>query len=151
RSIHVAGTNGKGSVTAMVDAVLGRAGHRSARYTSPHLVDLSERFVVEGRPVNADHLRQSAADVRDVIENMVAGGTLPPRPAFLEGTTAMAFDLFRNARVEFAVIEVGLGGRLDSTNVIDPVVTAITSIDFDHQQYLGNTLAAIAAEKAGII
>jgi len=151
RSIHIAGTNGKGSVTAMVDAVLGRAGHRSARYTSPHLVDVSERFVVEGRPVNADELRRSAADVRDVIESMIADGTLPARPTFFEATTAMAFDLFRNARVEFGVIEVGLGGRLDSTNVIDPIVTAITSIDFDHQQYLGDTLAAIAAEKAGII
>ena len=151
RCIHIAGTNGKGSVTAMVDAVLRRAGHRSARYTSPHLVDLSERFVVDGRPVSADDMRRSAADVRNVIETMLADGTLQARPTFFEATTAMAFDLFRNARVEFGVIEVGLGGRLDSTNVVDPVVTAITSIDFDHQQYLGDTLAAIAAEKAGII
>jgi dihydrofolate synthase/folylpolyglutamate synthase len=151
RSIHIAGTNGKGSVTAMVDTVLRQAGHRSARYTSPHLVDLSERFVVDGRPVSADEMRRSAGDVRDVIEAMVAEGTLSAKPTFFEATTAMAFDLFRNARVEFAVIEVGLGGRLDSTNVIEPVVTAITSIDFDHQQYLGNSLAAIAAEKAGII
>jgi dihydrofolate synthase/folylpolyglutamate synthase len=151
RSIHIAGTNGKGSVTAMVDAVLGRAGHRSARYTSPHLVDLSERFVVDGRPVSADEMRRSASNVRDVIETMLAEGAISARPTFFEATTAMAFDLFRNADVEFAVIEVGLGGRLDSTNVIHPTVTAITSIDFDHQQYLGNTLAAIAAEKAGII
>jgi dihydrofolate synthase / folylpolyglutamate synthase len=151
RTIHIAGTNGKGSVTAMVDAVLRRAGHRSARYTSPHLMDLSERFVVDGRPVSTDDMRRSAADVRAVIEAMLQEGTLPARPTFFEATTAMAFDLFRNAHVEFAVIEVGLGGRLDSTNVIDPIVTAITSIDFDHQQYLGNTLAAIAGEKAGII
>jgi dihydrofolate synthase/folylpolyglutamate synthase len=151
RSIHIAGTNGKGSVTAMVDAVLRRAGHRSARYTSPHLVDLSERFVVDGRPVSTDDMRQSAADVRNVIDAMIGDGTLPARPTFFEATTAMAFDLFRKAGVEFAVIEVGLGGRLDSTNVIEPVVTAITSIDLDHQQYLGNTLASIAAEKAGII
>ena len=151
QSIHIAGTNGKGSVTAMVDAVLRRAGHHSARYTSPHLVDLSERFVVDGRPASPDEMRRSAADVRNVIEGMIGDGTLPARPTFFEATTAMAFDLFRNARVEFAVIEVGLGGRLDSTNVIEPVVTAITSIDFDHQQYLGHTLAAIAAEKAGII
>ena len=151
RSIHIAGTNGKGSVTAMVDAVLRRAGHRSSRYTSPHLVDLSERFVIDGRPVTADDLRRSAADVRASIEALIAEGTLSGQPTFFEATTAMAFDLFRNARVEFAVVEVGLGGRLDSTNVIDPVVTAITSIDFDHQKYLGDTLAEIAAEKAGII
>jgi dihydrofolate synthase/folylpolyglutamate synthase len=150
-SIHIAGTNGKGSVTAMVDAVLRRADHRSARYTSPHLVDLSERFVVDGRPVSAGEMQRSADDVRRVIEAMLAEGTLSAKPTFFEATTAMAFDLFRNARVEFGVIEVGLGGRLDSTNVIAPIVTAITSIDFDHQQYLGNTLAAIAAEKAGII
>jgi dihydrofolate synthase/folylpolyglutamate synthase len=96
-------------------------------------------------------MRRSANDVRNAIEAMVGEGALPARPTFFEATTAMAFDLFRNARVQFAVIEVGLGGRLDSTNVIDPIVTAITSIDFDHQQYLGNTLAAIAGEKAGII
>jgi dihydrofolate synthase/folylpolyglutamate synthase len=151
RSIHIAGTNGKGSVTAMVDTVLRRAGYRSARYTSPHLVDLSERFVIDGRPVSTDEMRRSAADVRTVIESMLSDGALPARPTFFEATTAMAFDMFRNARVQFAVIEVGLGGRLDSTNVIDPVVTAITSIDFDHQQYLGNTLGAIAGEKAGIV
>jgi dihydrofolate synthase/folylpolyglutamate synthase len=151
RSIQIAGTNGKGSVTAMVDEVLRRAGYRSARYTSPHLVDLSERFVIDGRPVDADAMRRSAAGVQRIIETLIADGTLSGTPTFFEATTAMAFDLFRNARVEFAVVEVGLGGRLDSTNVVEPVVTAITSVDFDHQQYLGNTLADIAAEKAGII
>ena len=151
RSIHVAGTNGKGSVTAMVDSVLRRAGHRSGRYTSPHIVDLSERFAVDGRPVDAAEMRRSASDVRDAIEALIANGTLSGKPTFFEATTAMAFDLFRNAGVEFGVVEVGLGGRLDSTNVIEPVVTAITSIDFDHQQYLGERLVDIAAEKAGII
>jgi dihydrofolate synthase / folylpolyglutamate synthase len=151
RSVHIAGTNGKGSVTAMVDTVLRCAGHRSARYTSPHLVDLAERFVVDGRAVDADAMRAAARDVRDAIEMLRAEGTLQAAPTFFEATTAMAFELFRRAAVEVAVIEVGLGGRLDSTNVIDPVVTAITSIDFDHQQYLGSTLDAIAAEKAGII
>jgi dihydrofolate synthase/folylpolyglutamate synthase len=151
RSIHIAGTNGKGSVTAMVDAVLRRAGHRCARYTSPHLVDLSERFVISGQPVAPDELRRAASDVQLAIEAAIADGMLSAKPTFFEATTAMAFDMFRRAGVEFAVIEVGLGGRLDSTNVIDPVVTAITSIDFDHQQYLGDTLAAIAGEKAGII
>jgi dihydrofolate synthase/folylpolyglutamate synthase len=151
RSVHIAGTNGKGSVTAMVDTALGRAGYRSARYTSPHLIDLSERFVVEGKPVDATAMCSAAADVRAAIEALRAEGMLQAPPTFFEATTAMAFELFRRARVEVATIEVGLGGRLDSTNVIHPVATAITSIDFDHQQYLGSTLSDIAAEKAGII
>jgi dihydrofolate synthase/folylpolyglutamate synthase len=151
RSVHIAGTNGKGSVTAMVDTALGRAGYRSARYTSPHLIDLSERFVVEGRPVDSAALCSAAADVRVAIEALRAEGTLQAQPTFFEATTALAFELFRRARVEVAAVEVGLGGRLDSTNVIRPVATAITSIDFDHQQYLGSTLSDIAAEKAGII
>jgi dihydrofolate synthase/folylpolyglutamate synthase len=151
RSIHIAGTNGKGSVTAMVDTALGRAGYRSARYTSPHLVDLSERFVVAGRPVDAAAMRGAAGDVRVAIESLRAEGALQALPTFFEATTALAFELFRRAGVEIAAVEVGLGGRLDSTNVIHPVASAITSIDFDHQQYLGSTLAEIAAEKAGII
>jgi len=151
QSIHIAGTNGKGSVTAMVDAVLRRAGYRSARYTSPHLIDLSERFTIDGQPVGNAQMRRAAEDVQRAIEALIADGTLSSNPTFFEATTAMAFDIFRRAQVEFAVVEVGLGGRLDSTNVVDPIVTAITSIDFDHQQYLGNTLAEIAAEKAGII
>jgi dihydrofolate synthase/folylpolyglutamate synthase len=151
RSIHIAGTNGKGSVTAMVDSVLRRAGYRSARYTSPHLIDLSERFVIAGTAVDRAELTRAAEDVRQAIEGAIADGTLSAKPTFFEATTAMAFDMFRRAGVDFAVIEVGLGGRLDSTNVIHPIVTAITSIDFDHQQYLGTTLGDIAGEKAGII
>ena len=151
RSVHIAGTNGKGSVTAMVDAALGRAGYRSARYTSPHLIDLAERFAVSGKPVDAAALCSAAGDVRAAIEALRAEGALQAPPTFFEATTALGFELFRRARVEVATVEVGLGGRLDSTNVIRPVATAITSIDFDHQQYLGSTLADIAAEKAGII
>jgi dihydrofolate synthase / folylpolyglutamate synthase len=151
RSVHIAGTNGKGSVTAMVDTALRRAGYRSARYTSPHLVDLSERFVVAGQPVDAPAIRGAAGDVRAAIESLRAEGALQALPTFFEATTALAFELFRRAHVDVATVEVGLGGRLDSTNVILPVASAITSIDFDHQQYLGSTLAAIAAEKAGII
>lgn len=150
-SIHVAGTNGKGSVTAMVDAALRAAGHRSARYTSPHLIDLSERFVIDGRPVAHDALVAAAADVRDAVESLRADRTLDVQPTFFEVTTAIAFELFRRANVEVAVLEVGLGGRLDATNVVTPIVTAITSIAFDHQHYLGSTLAEIASEKAGII
>jgi dihydrofolate synthase/folylpolyglutamate synthase len=150
-SVHIAGTNGKGSVTAMVDAALRAAGHRAARYTSPHLVDLAERFVVNGRPVAHDALVSAVADVRDAVESLRADGTLDVQPTFFEVTTAVAFELFRRAHVRVAVLEVGLGGRLDATNVVEPIATAITSIAFDHQRYLGETLREIALEKAGII
>src|SRR6185369_14357852 len=151
RSVHIAGTNGKGSVTAMIDAGLRAAGHRSARYTSPHLVDLAERFVIDGRPVAADKLLTAVADVQSAVEGLLAEGALKAHPTFFEVTTAVAFELFRRAGVDVAVLEVGLGGRLDATNVIEPIATAITSIAYDHQQYLGPTLAEIAREKAGII
>ena len=154
RSIHIAGTNGKGSVTAMVDAALRDAGHRSARFTSPHLVDLSERFVIDGRPVNGDALAAAIDDVRMAIDDLRAHGRLDVQPTFFEVTTAVAFLLFQRAGVDVAVLEVGLGGRLDATNVVTPpalVATAITSIAFDHQLYLGTTLREIALEKAGII
>ena len=151
KSVHVAGTNGKGSVTAMVDAALRAAGHRTARYTSPHLTDLSERFVIGGRPVAHDTLVCAVATVRDVVESLRFDGTLGVQPTFFEVTTAVAFELFRRAEVEIAVLEVGLGGRLDATNIVSPFVTAITSIALDHQLYLGSTLAEIAFEKAGII
>ena len=135
----------------MIDAGLRAAGHRSGRYTSPHLVDLTERFVIDGRPVAADKMVAAVADVRSVIEQLLAEGVLQAHPTFFEVTTAVAFELFRRAGVETAVLEVGLGGRLDATNVIEPVATAITSIAYDHQQYLGSTLVEIAREKAGII
>ncbi len=154
RSVHVAGTNGKGSVTAMVDAALRAAGHRAARYTSPHLVSLSERFVIGGRPVEQNALDAAIVHVRDAVESLRADGALLVQPTFFEVTTAVAFELFRRAGVEIAVLEVGLGGRLDATNVVWPpalIATAITSIAFDHQLYLGATLPEIAREKAGII
>ena len=150
-SIHVAGTNGKGSVTAMVHAALVAAGVRAARYTSPHLVDLAERFVLGSEPVNPEALRRVAGDVLDCADRLRATGELTVHPTFFEATTAMAFELFRRADIEVAVIEVGLGGRFDSTNVIAPPIGAITSIGFDHQQFLGETIEAIAFEKAGII
>jgi dihydrofolate synthase / folylpolyglutamate synthase len=154
RSVHVAGTNGKGSVTAMVDAALRAAGHRSARYTSPHLIDLAERFVIDGRPVENAALVAAVADVRDAIDGLRTDGSLEVQPTFFEVTTAVAFELFRRAGVDIAVIEVGLGGRLDATNVLAPpqlIATAITSIALDHELYLGHTLADVAFEKAGII
>src|SRR5437868_5488470 len=150
-TLHIAGTNGKGSVTATIDAALRAAGHRSARYTSPHLIDLAERFVIDGHPIDAATLRETAALIGETIATLRATGALEVQPTFFEATTAVAFELFRRAAVQVAVIEVGLGGRLDSTNVITPVVAAITSIALDHQQYLGPTLADIAFEKAGII
>jgi dihydrofolate synthase/folylpolyglutamate synthase len=151
RSVHIAGTNGKGSVTAVVDAALRAAGLRSARYTSPHLVDLSERFVVGGRPIDREVLLATVSHVRDHVEKLIARGVLPAQPTFFEVTTAAALEFFAASGVEIAVIEVGLGGRLDATNVITPDVTAITSIAFDHEKYLGQTLGSIAGEKAGII
>jgi dihydrofolate synthase/folylpolyglutamate synthase len=151
RSLHVAGTNGKGSVAAMLDAALREAGRRTARYTSPHLIDLSERFVVDGRAVSPAAFADAVALVRDAVEGLRAEGALEAQPTFFEVTTAVAFELFRSAGAEIAVVEVGLGGRLDATNVITPEVGAITSIALDHQRHLGSTLRDIAREKAGII
>jgi len=150
-SVHVAGTNGKGSVTAMVDAVLRASGYRSARYTSPHLVDLTERLVVGGQCVTSEQLSAAVGRVRDTVLDLQADGRLDVHPTFFEVTTAAAFELFKRASVEVAVCEVGLGGRLDATNVLSPLVTTITSIALDHEQYLGSTLAEIAGEKAGIL
>ena len=151
QSILIAGTNGKGSVTAMVEHSLRSAGVRSARYTSPHLVRLEERFVIDGAPVEADALQDAADHVQSVVSYLIEQKELAGHPTFFEVTTAMAFELFRRQHVEVAVLEVGLGGRLDSTNVVTPVAAAITSIDLDHQALLGSTIAEIAYEKAGIV
>ena len=147
----VAGTNGKGSVTAMVDTALRAAGHRSARYTSPHLQRLEERFVIDGKEVAPAALDEAAGRIRHAAERLIASGELAALPTFFECTTAIAFDLFRDARIDIAVLEVGLGGRLDATNIVSPIAAAIVSIDFDHEEQLGHTLASIAAEKAGVI
>ena len=149
--LHVAGTNGKGSVTAMVHAALVAAGLRAARYTSPHLVHLNERFVIGTSPVPDSDLESAAAHVLDVADRLVADGVLQAPPTFFEATTAIAFELFERAGVQVAVLEVGLGGRFDATNVVTPVAGAITTIGLDHQAQLGDTLASVAFEKAGII
>ncbi len=151
KSILIAGTNGKGSVTAMVDCALGTSGLRVGRYTSPHLVRIEERFAIDGAPVKTEVLAGMVEEIRALIDDLIARGSLEAPPTFFEVTTAIAFELFRRAGVKVAVLEVGLGGRLDSTNIVQPIAAAITSIDFDHEQYLGHTLAAIAAEKAGVI
>lgn len=150
-AVHVAGTNGKGSVTAMLETALHRAGHRSARYTSPHLERLEERFVISGQEVETARLSAAVSGVRDAIARLQVDCADRFAPTFFECATAAAFVLFRDENVEVAVIETGLGGRLDATNVIHPIATAITSIDFDHQALLGGTLSSIAKEKAGII
>ncbi|MBI4541057.1 MAG: bifunctional folylpolyglutamate synthase/dihydrofolate synthase [Gemmatimonadetes bacterium] len=142
-SIHVGGTNGKGSVAATCASVLAAAGRRVGLYTSPHLCSFRERFQVDGRPVDETVLAAAAAELRSAVEAW--------RPSFFEATTALAFTAFARERVDIAVIEVGLGGRLDATNVITPLVSAITNVALDHAEYLGPTLADIAREKAGII
>lgn len=151
RSLLIAGTNGKGSVTAILETALRLQGYRTARYTSPHLERLEERFVISGSEVEPDVLAGSIARVRAAIGTLLADGSLQASPTFFEVTTAVAFDLFRGAEVEIAVLEVGLGGRLDSTNTVEPIATAITTIAFDHQAQLGSTLTSIAREKAGIM
>ena len=151
RTVLVAGTNGKGSVAAMTSSALEAAGRRTGRYTSPHLVRLEERFDVGGAPVRADDLDAAIAAVRHAVDRLQAEGVIDVHPTFFEVTTAAAFELFRHARVEVAVLEVGLGGRFDATNVVDPMAVAITSIALDHEAYLGDTLGKIAFEKAGVI
>jgi dihydrofolate synthase/folylpolyglutamate synthase len=151
RSIIVAGTNGKGSVTAMLSAAVHAAGHRVARYTSPHLLRLEERFVIYEHEVETRALEQAAGTVQRAVERLIRKGRLEGPPTFFEATTATAFELFRTAGIDVAVLEVGLGGRLDATNVVTPLVAAITSIDLDHQAQLGDTIEAVAREKAGVI
>lgn len=141
-SVHVGGTNGKGSVATLVAAALRRRGLRVGLYTSPHLVDLSERMVVDGVPISPDAF---VAWTNALLGSIEGSGA-----SFFEATTAIAFADFAARGVDVAVVEVGLGGRLDSTNVLDPIVSAVTSIALEHTQYLGPTLESIATEKAGI-
>lgn len=143
RSIHVAGTNGKGSVSSMIAATLQAAGYKTGLYTSPHLVDFRERIRVDGRMISKDA-------VVDFTRRFRASG-YEGHPSFFELTMVMAFDWFARCSVDYAVIEVGMGGRLDSTNIITPEACVITNIELDHTQFLGSTRSAIAGEKAGII
>ena len=149
-TVHVAGTNGKGSVVAFVSSVLRKAGFKVGRYTSPHLIDFSERIVVDEVPISDSELDTLIRQFIPVAERMAQIEGLE-RPTYFEFGTAIAFQHFSEKRVDFAVVETGLGGRLDSTNVLQPEVIAITSIDMDHAQYLGDSIPQIAFEKAGII
>lgn len=142
-TIHIAGTNGKGSVAHTLAAILQASGVKTGLYTSPHLVDFRERIKINGTPVQKEFVVKFIRDNRSFLE--------PLSPSFFEVTTAMAFSWFANQKVDVAVIETGLGGRLDCTNVTTPVLSIITNIGYDHMQLLGDTLSKIAAEKAGII
>jgi dihydrofolate synthase/folylpolyglutamate synthase len=147
RVVHVAGTNGKGSTCAMVDAGLRASRIRTGLFTSPHLIEPTERIQIDGIPVASEQFRQAFEIVHQTAESL----DLDCHPTYFETVTAMAFWLFREMHIETAVVEVGLGGRLDATNVVEPALTVITPIDFDHEAYLGHTLESIAAEKAGIL
>ena len=145
--IHIAGTNGKGSVAAAVDSILREAGFRPGLYTSPHLVDFRERFRIGGRLIRAIVLRKNTDAVIRVIQKM----SPRERPTLFEAATAIALRIFRNERVDFVVWETGLGGRLDATNVISPELCLLTSLGRDHEEILGRGYAKIGAEKAGIL
>ncbi len=144
RSIHVAGTNGKGSTAAMLTTMLRQAGYRTGLYTSPHLVRFNERITINGRPIS----NSDVVDAYQAVKNKHGGKR---EPTFFEYTTAMAFYVFAQQNVDVAVIETGMGGRFDATNVLSPILSIITNISLEHREYLGNTLADIAREKAGII
>ena len=153
RVVHVAGTKGKGSTSHLIASVLAAGGYCVGLYTSPHLERLEERFLIDGSPCSEEDLVATVQRVATAVEVMEheVGDASPIHPTYFEITTAVALLLFEMRRVDFAVCEVGLGGRLDSTNVCEPLVTVITSISIDHTRQLGDTVAAIAAEKAGII
>ena len=150
-SVLVGGTNGKGSSAAMLEAVLRSAGLRSGLYTSPHLVEINERIQLRRRPIPPDEFAALFSALRTRIERLLAAGRLRFHPTYFECLTAMAFEYFRREACELAVLEVGMGGRLDATNTAQPCVAVITQIALDHERFLGTTIGAIAAEKAGII
>jgi dihydrofolate synthase/folylpolyglutamate synthase len=147
----VAGTNGKGSVVAYADAALRASGLSVGRYTSPHLVRVHERITVGGRDIGAAAFERAIERVRGAAARLVRAGVIPAHPTYFETLTAAALDHFRRARVDAAVLEVGMGGRLDATNVADPIASAIVTVEKDHEAFLGSTLAAIAHEKAGVL
>ena len=150
-SVLISGTNGKGSVAVMLDAVLREAGLRTGLYTSPHLIEINERIQSLGKAIPPDEFAALFTALQARIERLLAEGRLRFHPTYFECLTAMGFEYFRRERCEIAVLEVGMGGRLDATNTAMPRVAVITQVDFDHERFLGTTVRAIAAEKAGII
>lgn len=149
--VQVAGTNGKGSVCAFLDSICGEAGIRAGLYTSPHLVSITERIKIAGEDISDDDFARIATHVRSAAEKLLAGGKLEYTPTFFEQVTAIALLAFAEAKVELAILETGLGGRFDATTAARAEIIAITPIDIDHQEYLGETLVQIAAEKAAIL
>jgi dihydrofolate synthase/folylpolyglutamate synthase len=147
----VAGTNGKGSTSAILSSILRRAGYRTGLYTSPHLLRINERIAVDGVEIADEDFAGAFSQVQETVDRLVEEKALDARPSYFEFLTATAFLHFARAQVDFTVLEVGMGGRLDATNVTEPRVAAITNIDLDHQEFLGSTRAQIAGEKAGVI
>lgn len=150
-SILIAGTNGKGSTAATLSSIFTAAGYRTALYTSPHLVRVNERIQIDAHQIPDDDFARLYFNVAAAARSLVEIGTLPHFPSFFEVLTALAFTWFAEQRVDIAILEVGLGGRLDATNVVEPLLSILTDIALDHQEYLGNTITAIAHEKAGIL
>jgi dihydrofolate synthase/folylpolyglutamate synthase len=150
-SAHIAGTNGKGSSAAFLESILRQAGFRTGLNTSPHLEKINERIRVGGEAISDSDFAETLTRIQALIEELLASGRLRAHPTYFECVTAMAFQYFAQARADFGVFEVGLGGRLDATNILGPVVSVITRIDFDHENFLGHSLREIAGEKAGIL
>ncbi len=150
-AVLIAGTNGKGSTAAMTESVLRAAGYRTGLYTSPHLVRINERIRVDSEEISDHEFAACCNRVHEAVERLLANGELEKHPSFFECLTALAFLHFQDTACQIVVLEVGMGGRLDATNIVRPLVSVITPVDFDHEQYLGNTIEQIAAEKAGII
>ncbi|HEX3744554.1 MAG TPA: folylpolyglutamate synthase/dihydrofolate synthase family protein [Bryobacteraceae bacterium] len=149
--VHVAGTNGKGSICAMLDSALRSGGRRTGLFTSPHLAEPTERIRIDGVPVTAERFAAAFDRVHACVEGLIAAGEIDMHTTYFETVTAMALTVFEEERVDMVVFEVGLGGRLDATNVVIPDLAVIAPIDFDHEAYLGTSLDAIAREKAGIL
>jgi dihydrofolate synthase / folylpolyglutamate synthase len=150
-SVLIAGTNGKGSTAATLASILRESGLKTALYTSPHLVRINERIRVNGQEISDEQFAQLHEGIDRAAESLVQSGELPWHPSFFEMMTAIAFEHFANEKVDLAVLEVGMGGRLDATNVVDPRISVITDISLDHQKYLGETVSEIAREKVGIV
>ncbi len=150
-SAHIAGTNGKGSTSAFLESILRHAGFRTGLYTSPHLERINERMRINGKEIGDESFARIFTRLLELVEELLARHRLRAHPTYFECVTAMAFECFARERVEFGVVEVGLGGRLDATNILSPAVTVITRIDFDHENFLGHSLREISSEKAGVL
>jgi dihydrofolate synthase / folylpolyglutamate synthase len=150
-SAHIAGTNGKGSTAAFLESILRHAGFRTGLNTSPHLERINERIRVSGQEINDRDFAETLTGIQSLIEELLATGNLRAHPTYFECVTAMAFEYFARVHVDFGVFEVGMGGRLDATNILTPAISVITRVDFDHENFLGHSLREIAEEKAGIL